>query len=353
MGKTIRASPANTQDASALDEITQLYPTVLTRQQANVFGFVVRGRSSHEIADELVLSERTVHHHIRDVYERLGVRNRAEAVAFAFERAAEAQQSWLAAVVSSSVDAIIGRDLDGIITRWNPAAEVLYGYPAQEALGQSITMLAPPGRAAEIEQRIDRLRRGEAIPALETQRRRKDDAIIDVSVSSSPVWDIDGRIIGSAIVVRDVTQQKQEMAERDRLAAIVASADDAIFTRALDDTITSWNAAAERLFGYSAQEAIGQSVAIIIPPDRAADYLQVVAQFQDGARVVHLETVRRHKDGHRIDVSLTLSQLVDADGTVIGASAICRDVSGGRNAVERRALPLVAGCERTGLSTCC
>jgi PAS domain S-box-containing protein len=328
--------PANTRDSvtEPIDPVSQASPTVLTRQQSNVLGLVVQGRSSREIADELGISERTVHHHIRDVYERLGVHNRAEAVAFAFERAAEAQRSWLAAVVTSSIDAIIGRDLNGTVTSWNPAAEALFGYTEEEALGQSISMLVPPERIAEVEQRTASLRRGEPVPPIETRRRRKDGKIIDVSISSSHVWDVDGRLIGTATIMREITQQKQEAAERDRLAAIVASADDAIMTRTLDGTITSWNAAAERLFGYSVQEAIGQPVAIIIPPDRSEDFPWVRAQFQGGARVVHLETIRRHKDGHRIDVSLILSQVLAADGTIIGASAICRDISERRKTAQ-------------------
>jgi PAS domain S-box-containing protein len=325
----LNSPPASTwaDTAASLDTISTLYPAVLTRQQGNVLRFVVHGRSSREIADTLVISERTVHHHIRDVYERIGVRNRAEAVAFVFERAAEAQRAWLATVVTSSVDAIIGRDLNGIITRWSPAAEALYGYTEQEALAQSIMLLAPPNRVAEMEQRIASLKRGEAIPALETQRRRKDGAIIDVSISSRPVWNIDGQLVGSAITMRDITQRMQVAAERDRLAAVVASADDAIMTRALDGTITSWNAAAERLFGYCAEEVIGQPTTFLVPADRTADSLQVLTQFQGGARIVHMDTVRRHKDGRRINVSLTVSQVVSANGAVIGVASICRDIS--------------------------
>jgi PAS domain S-box-containing protein len=240
---------------------------------------------------------------------------------------AEAQQAWLAAVVASSTDAIIGRDLDGAITSWNPAAETLFGYTVQEVLGRPASILAPPARLAEVEEHLACLRQGNAVSTLESQRQRKDGTILDVSLSSSPVRDSDGCLIGSANIMRDITHEKQLVVEQERLAAVVTSADDAILTRSLDGRIASWNAAAERLFGYTAQEAIGKPLTLIIPPDRAAEFATVLAQFQQGEPVVHRETVRQHKDGRRIDVWTTVSQVRDSDGTVIGLAGIYRDIT--------------------------
>ena len=112
-----------------------------------------------------------------------------------------------------------------------------------------------------------------------------------------------------------------------RLAAIVASSDDAIISKDLDGRITSWNAAAERLFGYTAEEAIGQSITIVIPKDRLNEEDSVLARIRAGLSVEHFETVRQHKDGHLIDISLTVSPMRTPDGRIIGASKIARDVT--------------------------
>ncbi|MDG3441575.1 PAS domain S-box protein [Nitrospirillum amazonense] len=111
------------------------------------------------------------------------------------------------------------------------------------------------------------------------------------------------------------------------LAAIVDSSDDAIISKTLDGTVTSWNAAAERLFGYTADEMIGRNIAVLAPPGREAEMPSILARLKQGERVSHFETLRRHKDGHTLEISLTVSPLRDADGNLIGASKIARDIS--------------------------
>jgi PAS domain S-box-containing protein len=137
----------------------------------------------------------------------------------------------------------------------------------------------------------------------------------------------DHPLIPSLIGDRDSTPEQQIETERLLLATMVDSSHDAILTKTLQGIITSWNAAAERLYGYTAQEAIGQSVTLIIPPDQPDEFPAIMARLQRGERVDHYETVRQHKDGHRIDISLTVSPLVAADGTILGASAVARDIS--------------------------
>src|SRR5690242_19921862 len=123
------------------------------------------------------------------------------------------------------------------------------------------------------------------------------------------------------------TPEHRAEAEQLLLAAVVAFSDDAILTKTLDGIITSWNAAAERLYGYTAAEAIGQPVSLHMPPEQEDDFPAIMSRLRRGERVDHYETVRMHKDGHRLDISVTVSPLVAADGTVIGASAIARDIS--------------------------
>jgi two-component system sensor histidine kinase UhpB len=121
---------------------------------------------------------------------------------------------------------------------------------------------------------------------------------------------------------------------RARLAAIVENSDDAIVSKTLDGIITSWNRGAERLFGYPAEEAIGQPIFLIIPDDRREEELDVLAALRRGERVGHFETVRRTKQGRRVDVSLTVSPIRDADGRLIGASKVAREITESRRAAE-------------------
>jgi PAS domain S-box-containing protein len=116
-------------------------------------------------------------------------------------------------------------------------------------------------------------------------------------------------------------------ADSDLLAAIVSSSDDAIASKTLDGIVTSWNQAAERLFGWSAQEIVGKSITIIIPPERIAEEKEILARVVRGERVDHFETVRQRKDGTRLDISLTVSPVRDRDGQIIGASKVARDIT--------------------------
>jgi PAS domain S-box-containing protein len=123
-----------------------------------------------------------------------------------------------------------------------------------------------------------------------------------------------------------------------RLAAIVESSDDAILAKDLDGTIITWNSGAERLFGYTADEAIGKPVAMLIPDDRADEEPTILARIRAGERIDHYETIRRRKDGSLIDISLSVSPIRGRDGRVIGASKIARDITERRRAEEQQQL---------------
>ncbi len=127
---------------------------------------------------------------------------------------------------------------------------------------------------------------------------------------------------------------------RQHFAAIVESSDDAILSKNLDGTITSWNRGAERLFGYSSEEVIGKSVTILIPADRQDEEPSILARLRLGERIDHYETVRRRKDGSLVDISLTVSPIRDSGGMVIGASKIARDITDRRRAIEQQNLML-------------
>ena len=236
-------------------------------------------------------------------------------------------RALLAAIVDSSDDVIVSKTLDGVITSWNRAAERVFGYSAAEAIGQHIFLIIPDDRRAEEEDVLSRLRRGEKIDHFETVRRARDGRLFPVSLTVSPIKDSTGRVIGASKVARDITESQQNDRLRARLAAIVNSSDDAIISKTLEGVITSWNRAAERLFGYSAGEAIGQNILLIIPPDRHREEDDVLSRLRRGEKIDHFETVRRTKDGRLIPISLTVSPMRDSQGTLIGASKVARDIS--------------------------
>jgi len=237
------------------------------------------------------------------------------------------ERALLAAIVSSSDDAIISKTLDGIITSWNPAAQRMFGYTAAEMIGRPLAVLVPSDRADEEPTILGKLRRGERIDHFETRRQRKDGTVIDVSVSISPISDAEGKIVGASKIARDITQHKAAEETRSRLSAIVDSSDDAIIGKTLEGVITTWNRGAERLFGYTPAEVVGKSILVIVPPDRADEEAGILRRIRRGERVEHFETVRRTKDGRDLDISVTSSPVRDASGTVIGASKIARDIT--------------------------
>jgi two-component system cell cycle sensor histidine kinase/response regulator CckA len=127
--------------------------------------------------------------------------------------------------------------------------------------------------------------------------------------------------------IRDITERKLTEESRDRLAAIVESSDDAIFSKTFEGIVTSWNASAERMYGYTAAEAIGQHLSFIIPPECAEELASILHNLECGARIKHLETVRVRKDGSKIDVSISVSPIIGIGGRILGASTIARDIT--------------------------
>ncbi|MBV8056122.1 MAG: PAS domain S-box protein, partial [Deltaproteobacteria bacterium] len=166
---------------------------------------------------------------------------------------ADITAEFLAAIVDSSDDAIISTTPEGIITSWNRGAEQIFGYSAAEAIGQHITLIIPPERHAEENDVLAHIRRGEKVDHFETVRQAKDGRKLDISLTVSPIKDAQGRIIGASKVARDIALRKRADEERERLAAIIDSSDDAIVGKTLDGVITSWNRGAEQMFGYSAE----------------------------------------------------------------------------------------------------
>lgn len=241
-------------------------------------------------------------------------------------RADDARYSQYARVESSQ-DAIIGNDLNGNIESWSPAAASLFGYSAEEIVGQPITRLIPEELHAEEEHIMSKIRAGERIDLFETARVSKSGRHFFVSLAVSPVLDASGNIVGASRIVRDISGRRRLGDARSRLASIVESSDDAITGRDLNGIVTSWNRAAERLYGYTAEEMIGQPITKIIPPELIAGEARMLATLARGERIEHFETVRLRKDGETVEVSLTVSPILDETGKIVGAAKIARDIT--------------------------
>jgi PAS domain S-box-containing protein len=242
----------------------------------------------------------------------------------------------LAAIVDNSDDAIVSKSLDGIIQTWNGAATRMYGYTAAEAVGQPIDIVIPDDRRAEELTIREKIARGEQIDHYETIRRHKSGTLIEVFLSISPVRDTAGQIVAAAGIARDVSDLNRAYQTRGQLAAIVDNSDDAIVSKSLDGIIQTWNRAATRMYGYTATEAVGQPIDIVIPDDKRSEELTIREKIARGEQIDHYETIRRHKCGTLIEVFLSISPVRDTAGQIVAAAGIARDVSDLNRAYQTR-----------------
>jgi PAS domain S-box-containing protein len=242
-------------------------------------------------------------------------------------RRLDEKSAHLAAVVKSSEDAIVSKTLEGIIVSWNAGAERVYGYTPAEAIGRPMTLVLPDNRSNEEVEILEQIRRGHQVKHFDTVRRKKNGDLIDVSLTISPISDERGRIVGASHIARDITQRKRLEEQLQQVAAIVESSDDAIISKTLDGIILTWNAGAERVYGYPSHEMIGKPMTLLLPDDRQDEETDVLARIRRGDSVDHFETVRRTRNGSLIDVSLTISPVRDSSGRIIGASHVARNVT--------------------------
>jgi PAS domain S-box-containing protein len=233
----------------------------------------------------------------------------------------------LAAIVDSSDDAILSKDLTGIITSWNKAAERIFGYTAAEVIGKSVMILLPLERAAEEAEILSKIKQGERVDHFETIRVAKNGNKVEVSLTVSPIKDTNGDIIGASKIARDISERKRIGRADLLLAAIVSTSDDAIISKSLEGIITSWNEGAQRIFGYRSDEIVGMPVMKLIPEDRRDEEPRILRRLRNGERVEHFETIRVRKNGEHFPVSLTISPMKSATGVIVGASKIARDIT--------------------------
>jgi len=260
----------------------------------------------------------------------------------------------LETTLASIGDGVIATDAAGRVGFMNVVAERLTGWKGKEAMGQPVEtvfqVVHEDTREPVWSPALSAMQEGRSVvlsdrAILLTKNGRE----MPVDDSGAPIRDSDGQIAGTVLTFRDITERRRVEKEREtstrtaqQLAAIVESSDDAILSKDMDLRITSWNSAAERMFGYTASEAIGQSVTIIIPEGRWSEEELVMRSIQHGEKVERHETERRCKDGIVIPVSLTVSPVHDSAGAVVGASTIVRDIRRQRAAEQEKHARLAA-----------
>jgi PAS domain S-box-containing protein len=242
------------------------------------------------------------------------------------------QREWLRTTLTSIGDGVIATDARGRVMFLNAVAANLTGWSEEEAKGERLEKVFrienqetrksvenPALRALE-EGTIFGLANHTILISRDGSERAIDD-------SAAPIRDENGHLTGVVLVFRDVTERRKTQSSARSLAAIVESSDDAIIGKDANGIITSWNQSAERIFGYTAAEAVGCSIAMLAPPDRADEMPGILKRIRQGERVEHFDTVRRAKDGQLVSISLTVSPIRDEHGEIVGASKIARDIS--------------------------
>jgi PAS domain S-box-containing protein len=248
------------------------------------------------------------------------------------EEALRASESRYRELIQVLPAAVYTCDACGRVTLYNHAAAVLWG--REPVIGKDLwcgswNIYRPDGTPLPVEEcpMAVTLRTGLAVRGEEIIIERPDGTRRNVLPHPEPMRNAEGVLIGAVNMLVDITDRK--LAEQDvaRLAAIVTSSDDAIIGNDLRGTVTSWNRAAERLYGYTAEEMIGRPVTLLIPPDRQAEEGSILERIRRGDPVDHYETIRRCKDGSDVTISLTVSPVIDPQGRIIGASKIARNIS--------------------------
>lgn len=231
-----------------------------------------------------------------------------------------------------SLDMMCIANADGYFKRASPAFMQTLGWSTEEMLARPfLDFVHPDDRPATLRVVEKLVVAREKVLRFENRYRHKDGSWRTLS------WNVVPQPDGSMYAIaRDITEQREAEEARRRLAAIVESSADAIISKTLDSLVLSWNKGAERLFGYTAEEVMGKSIAMLLPPDRQEEETEIIARLRQGKQIDHFETVRQRKDGRLIDVALTISPVRDERGTILGISSVTRDITERKRAEKER-----------------
>ena len=222
---------------------------------------------------------------------------------------------------------VVVTDLQGTITYVNDRFSATTQYSREEAIGRNYRIVNSGYHPKEFFQKMyDTIGKG-GVWHGEIRNQAKDGSIFWVDATIVPLLDSEGKPRQYITMRTDITERKRLEEIRERLATVVESSDDAIIGKTLDGTITAWNSGAEKVFGYSSAEAVGKTMGMLLPPERANEESDILARIVRGERVEHFETVRVRNDGKRIDVSATISPIKDSSGAIVGVAKIARDIT--------------------------
>lgn len=241
----------------------------------------------------------------------------------------------LAALLESSNDAILAKDLDGIVTAWNPAAVRLYGYSAEEIIGCSVSTIIPRELAGENAFILAEIAAGRRVPPYDTERVTKDGQRVSVSVSVSPILDSAGGVVGASTIAHDITGRLKAAAEQVRAMQLVRQTADAIVALDADGRISHWNPAAMELFGYSVTEALGAQPWELIRSTDTKARAELYTAVLEGGRTRRYEASLKHRDGADIVAQVSIAPLSGAGGEPAGAVVSVHDLTA-RRIAERR-----------------
>lgn len=252
-----------------------------------------------------------------------------ECCAGALKGGSEGAEERFRGLLEAAPDAMVIVDDMGTMRLVNAQTEALFGYRREELLGQPVELLIPGRfRAHHVQHRDGYAANRQVRPmgaGLELHGLRRDGTEFPVEISLSPLETADGLLVSAA--VRDVSDRRRAEERINELAALVESSQDAILAKTLDGHITYWNAAAQRLYGYTRDDVMGRHVSLLAPSERRHEIDALMDQLRDGERIEHFETLRLTRSGCLLDVDITLWPTRSPDGTVIGACAIVRDIS--------------------------
>lgn len=252
-------------------------------------------------------------------------------------KASEAGRRFLASIVESSDDAIISKDLNGIISSWNAGAQRLFGYTADEVIGKPVTILIPEGRFDEEPAILARIRSGRSVEHYETIRKRKDGTILDISLSVSPIRDDSGTIVGASKIARNITERKKSQEEIQFQASLLNAVEQAVIATDLDGTIIYWNSFAEQLYGWLSQEVIGANVVDLVPAMASKEVAAKIFDYLQEGRSWTGEMLVQRRDGSEFHAMVTDSPILNQRGKLIGIVGVSTDISDAKRAEKERA----------------